>query len=162
MFEIILIGLFNIGMFIFFFYQIKGLKDDLKSIKNEKESKIDDLYQKKDKELQTKIDVINDWKKYINYNVSDLIYFERNLIVNSGSANEVRFECYIEGQILDIAKSKVKIKVDDVTFDKSHKSIVKSDVINYLTDQWYNLHLIEKRLSFEERRDILLSKILDK
>lgn len=105
------------------------------------------------------IKTIQSWEKYINLNIGDSVYSEMNLTL--GGKGGISFTAYVEAELIGIAKTKAKIKVMDVTFSDSSSNIIKQNVINYLDNNqcWVELNKLEKRLSIQERRDILLEKI---
>jgi hypothetical protein len=95
--------------------------------------------------------------KNIDINIGDPVYFEVK-----GSKEELNFKVFVEAEVLDISKTKAKIKVIDVSINTSSNKIVKQEVINYINDHncWVELFKLEKRISIEDRRDMQLNKIL--
>jgi hypothetical protein len=145
-----------------FIQKVKELKMNYSNLEEELTEKVNNLFSNKEQDLNRKIDTIQSWQKYIDINIGDPVYFEMSLTQGKGSKGELSFKVFVEAEVLDISKTKAKIKVIDVSINNSSNKIVKQEVIDYINDHncWQELFELEKRISIEDRRDMQLNKIL--
>jgi hypothetical protein len=144
--------------------KIKEIKSNYDGLESTLLKKVDQLLIEKEKTLDSKIETITCWEKYIHLNIGDAVYYEHSLILGKGGKSELSFKALVEGEIIDMTDNKVKIKLIDVSINTSNSSVKKQEVIDFITNHqpWIDIDLVQKRISVEDRRDMQLNKILNK
>ena len=132
----------------------------LKSIDSKIENKVFHKFKEKEKVLEDKIKSIEDFKKYLNFNIGDLVLFKIDMSQGKGD-KKISFTAYFESEIIDISSKSCKIKALSANLTSNVPD--NQACIDYIntTNCWVESWQLERRLSKSDYRDIKLNKILE-
>lgn len=118
--------------------------------------------------LNSKLKKINERIVKSNTTLTDISIDDRVLVLNyqieymGGSHKGHKFSIEFEGKIVDVSKSKVKVEISDFkTDDTITIGLPKSNVINFINEQWIDKSKVEPIIDEYKVRDDKINRILE-
>lgn len=118
--------------------------------------------------LNSKLKKINERIVKSNTTLTNISIDDRVLVLNyqleymGGSHKGHKFSIEFEGKIVDVSKSKVKVEISDFkTDDTITIGLPKSNVINFINEQWIDKSKVEPIIDEYKVRDDKINRILE-